>query len=476
MNNNIMIALKARQLVVVLGNDLSMVKLSDDLMPEDNFLKLMDSVHKEGDITMINVNDLLAYKLWKSYNPEQKVPAPFNLNNVFESLFREGLASPEDLKAFIIHEVKSLKDDQIDLEPFQKIARMGNIETILTVNYDDFLERAFKTEGRPTNPPVNFSIQDSDTESGNLDIDKAIPSIYNLMGNIQDTNFAVTEEMQLEYLYKLLVRKDARTNALFNATKDKSLLLIGCSFPNWFMRFFIRTMNKKRLKNGRSKFVASDKTALDRDLALFLKNNRTSVIPIGLKDKESKEVYKDSGEFVNKLFDAVSGEAEMVTDMKPRYEEKIFLSYSRRDTNLITKLKNEFKKNGVELFFDNDSLRNGEDYAAHIKKYLNKCDYFLPLISENSIKSEDSFVYKKEWMPAIYTQGTRQEFNLFREGQEDYIRPYIIDTTQPTDDRIPEEIRKMNITTIEDENKFPDVVRDFIQENNLTEIADNNGK
>jgi len=146
------------------------------------------------------------------------------------------------------------------------------------------------------------------------------------------------------------------------------------------------------------------------------------------------------------------------------------LSYSWGDKPLIKKLKNEFEKNGVELFFDDDDLRNGENFANSISNYINTCDYILPLISENSISREDSYVYGKEWTQAIYVEQFKQSSNLFPEGQENYIRPYVIDKTLETDKRIPEEIRKRNITRIKSEAEFGEVVRKFIKENKLTEI------
>jgi SIR2-like protein/TIR domain-containing protein len=480
MNINIIKALERSELVPVIGNDLSMVRLLKTDIPNVEMLtKVMESATNDGDSIKVNLNDYLAFELWNDYESGKEPPSPYTLNNVVEALVSENTTTEDEIKSEILFKTKNLTDEQIILEPFRKLARIANFETILTVNFDNFLERAFEAESKHVNPSVNFSIQNSSDSDGNTDKDKALVSIFNLMGNIQDSDIALTEEMQLEYLFSLLMGKDVKSKALFEAVKNKSILLIGCSFPNWFMRFFIRTISKNRYKTGKPKFVASDRTAQDVDLSSFLENNKTSVISIGTStktDKNDDEVYSDTVEFIDELFEKTESSATSVTSNKPRYKEEIFLSYSRRDQSIVEKMKNEFEKCGVQLFFDNDALKTGEEYAKTIDKKLMKFDYVLPIISKNSLENKDSFVYAKEWLPAITMEKTRQGFNLFKkEGQENYIRPYIIDDTSATDDDIPEEIRNRNITTIPVEEGFEKMVRKFIKENELTEINPDNG-
>lgn len=474
MNKNILLALEGNDLVVVLGNDLSLVSFKkSEFQNYKDLIDKMASAREEDNNIKVNIKEYLAFKLWNDYEPSKAPPTPYNLNNVVELLVKESITTEDDIKAYIIRVVKNLTDEQIELDPFRKLAKISNIETILSVNFDNFLERAFEAEGIKINPSINFSIQDNDHSEGSINIDKALTSIFNLMGNIRDSDFAITEEMQLEYMYGLPMGKNANIKALFDAVKDKSILFIGCSFPNWFMRFFIRTISKKRFKSGRSKFVASDRTAQDIDLSSFLEFNKTSVIPIGilLKSTDKAEiVYKNSIEFIDKLYEMTENNKGILTDNKPRFKEKLFLSYSWSDKNLIKKLKNEFEKCGVELFFDDDDLRNGENFSETISEYINKCDFILPLISNNSINRKESYVYDKEWTQAIYVEKFKKSSGLFKEGQETYIRPYIIDSTSPTDDRIPEEIRKRNITSIPSEDDFGETVRKFIKDNNLTKI------
>ena len=464
-------AIKRKGIIPILGNDLSLLKILKSDISDLQLLKsLVEKVTEDGDYIIINLYAYLAFKLINIYDLSDP-PKPCTLNNVVLELLNNLGETEDALKDEIIRIFsEDLKDQEMMLDVYRKLTKIEGFKTILTVNFDNFLERAFEAENnKHVNPSINFAIHNSD-DVEDQNHDPQLKHIYNLMGSIQGTDFALTEEMSLEYLYRLQNGNDKKMTELFKALKGKAILLIGCSFPNWFMRFFIRTISDDRFIDGRrKKYVASDHIANDSDLSSFLKNHKTSVIPIGLAaDGEEDKVYSTTFEFIDDLFEDIESSAG-VAITKPIYKEKIFLSYSWGDKPLVTKLKNEFQKCGVELFFDDDDLRNGERFADSISNYIDNCDYILFLISENSIKNEKSYVYSKEWPRAITIEDFKGKSQGFSGGRTTYICPYIIDETEPTDARIPEEIRSRNITEVKSE-EFGKIVRTFIKENNLTKI------
>jgi hypothetical protein len=143
------------------------------------------------------------------------------------------------------------------------------------------------------------------------------------------------------------------------------------------------------------------------------------------------------------------------------YKEVVFISYSWTDKPLADRVKNEFEKHGLNVFFDDDELKTGDRYNQVIKNYLKDCNFFLALISNNAISDKNRYVYDKEWRSAIVLDGFKDQ---------SYIRPFIIDDTPPTDDRIPEEFRNLNITKIDNFDELDKVVRDFIRDNNLVPV------
>lgn len=452
--------------VPVIGNDLSMVRfLKNELVASGMSTSFMESGMEEGDNITFNLYDYLAFRLWDIYgggNP----PPQYTINKVVLQLHKHNV-SDNDINNAIKNEVSNLTDAQIFLEPYRKLVEISGFDTILTVNPDNFMERAFEAAEIPVNESVNYSIPlpalDQDRRK-----DKALVSIYNLMGNIQGYNFALTEEQSLEYLHMLQKGADTVCKELFDAIKDKAILLIGCSFPNWFMRFFIRIIAKERFKNGiKTKYVACDRTLQDIELSYFLEHNATKVIRIGTApmavENESidERVYKDSIEFIDEMHRVWK---EYTGDLsgRPRFKEKVFLSYSWDDKSVVERLKNEFERNGVGVFFDDDALKVGERYNQTIKNYIKNCDFFVPIISQNAIANKDRYVYDKEWRSAIVLDGYKDK---------SYIRPYIIDDTPPTDDGIPEEIRQLNIEKVPELDNLGSVVRNFIRENNLTSLS-----
>ena len=349
------------------------------------------------------------------------------------------------------------------MEPYRDLAKISGFETFITVNPDNFLERAFQVEGIRVNKSFNFSIPFPASDP-NKQKDPAIANIYNLMGNIEGSNFALSDEQMLEYLYTLLNGSDTIAKDLFDAVNRKNILLIGSSFPDWLMRFFIRIISKEPYKNSvKAKYVACDSTFQDKALITFLENNSIKIIPIGLKEEElnGNKVYKNSTAFIEDMFAQCFKNAELKRN-EVRYKEAVFISYSWDDKSAAERLKNEFEKNGLNVFFDDDALKTGDRYNQVIKKYIKDCDFFLAIISKNAIQDSNRYVYDKEWRCAIVLDGFKDH---------SYIRPFIIDDTPPTDARIPEEIRGLNIEKIIDFNDLGSIVRKFIKENNLTPIT-----
>ena len=133
---------------------------------------------------------------------------------------------------------------------------------------------------------------------------------------------------------------------------------------------------------------------------------------------------------------------------------------SKRDRERTIE-KNEFDRNGISVFYDKDSLKTGGNFDEILIKSIKDADYFIALISKNSIGDKNRYVYDTEW-----------SFAIAFDTDKNYLRPYIIDDTSPTDQKIPKRIREKNISTITNFDDFGEVVRKFIKENNLTVVIE----
>jgi hypothetical protein len=450
--------INSNSISLVIGNDLSILVLKKEFLSNSDYFDFyVEAGTLKNDQLYINLYKYLAIKIWDIFG-KGELPRVVSMNNIVLQI-QQLNTSENDINIAIREEIRNLTDDQIMLEPLRKLVRINGFETIITVNIDNFLERAFAAEGKRVNASLNFSIPSPAIDYSNRK-DKALATIFNLMGNIEGFNFAITDEQCLEYIFMLQNGNSPLSKELFDTIHQKNILFAGSSFPDWFMRFFIRVISSERYKNSiKTKYVACDNTLNDPGLLSFLENLATRVIPIasGSHAFDVNICYKNVIEFIDDIYIHCNNSGEPKRN-EIRYREIPFISYSRDDKAFAERLKNEFEKNGIRVFFDEDSLQTGDQYNQIIRKYIKDCDFFVALISENAIKDKARYVYEKEWRSAIVLNGYKDQ---------PYIRPYIIDKTLPTDERIPEEIRNLNIAVIEDINNLGTIVQKFIKENKL---------
>ncbi|MDE7154531.1 MAG: toll/interleukin-1 receptor domain-containing protein [Muribaculaceae bacterium] len=86
-----------------------------------------------------------------------------------------------------------------------------------------------------------------------------------------------------------------------------------------------------------------------------------------------------------------------VVDSKPRKiwaeiksegYRKSFISYSHADAEKVRFLAEGFRIQGIDYFFDEHSLRTGDNFPKEIEEYISSCDVFVLCWSENA-KSSD---------------------------------------------------------------------------------------
>ena len=69
-------------------------------------------------------------------------------------------------------------------------------------------------------------------------------------------------------------------------------------------------------------------------------------------------------------------------------KKKIFISYSRKDIEVTNYLATELRKRGVDVFVDYQKLIAGTNFMENIALEIEKSDYFIFLISPNSVASK----------------------------------------------------------------------------------------
>lgn len=449
-------------LIPVIGNDLSVILLKKEELEAEPKLKeivLFDEDNKHA----VNLYPWLAFQLYNDYKIESEID-PFCLNDiVIELLSNEQYPMGiNELNVTIANKIQNLSNDQINLQAYEKLARIQGIDAYITVNIDGFLERAFKQQSLGCNKSINFAIPSNAIDPSKV-TDAKLPTIFNLFGTIAESNFAISDEEYIEYLYQLREENKPFVEQFLNAIKGKSLLMIGCSFPNWLMRFFIRIVTGERLRDNKiGRTVASDTLLDQRELYSFLQQNKVKVIPIDPQGEQGN-MFKNSLDFINTLCDKWQETTNNVRN-EIKYKEKLFISYSRKDKGFIEEVKNEFVRQGVNVFFDETDIKGGK-ITPIIKQNISNCDYFLAFISGHSLDKE-KYAYDKEWRRAIILNEDADDPEISN------LCPYIIDQTiQMDDERIPEEFRAVLMHKLTEKNAIPEVINKFIIDRKLTKIA-----
>ena len=76
--------------------------------------------------------------------------------------------------------------------------------------------------------------------------------------------------------------------------------------------------------------------------------------------------------------------------------DKIFISYSRKDTDFVRKLADDLETAGYDVWWDITDLEGGDDWVRKIPDAIASSQYFVVVLTPNSIESE--------WVRKEYTQ------------------------------------------------------------------------
>lgn len=116
----------------------------------------------------------------------------------------------------------------------------------------------------------------------------------------------------------------------------------------------------------------------------------------------------------------------------------VFISYSRKDykdennniidNNVISKLKDVFKRNNISFWFDEDGIYSGDAFAPVIARNIRNAKIFIFVSSENSNKSEwtgneiaTAHEFKKKIIPFRVDDSTYNESVILYIAKLDYI-------------------------------------------------------
>ncbi len=395
--------------------------------------------------------------------PTAELPAGFDLNDVV-SLHLRRRGEREELYAQIHRMLRNAA--LTPAEPLRALAGIRGFDLFVSLTFDSLLADAIgAARGGTRAEQIAYSpktVRDLPCPKAEL----RQPVVFHLLGRASASpDYAICDEDLLELLHGMQ-DKQRQPKTLFDELRGNHLLILGCSFGDWLARFFLRTARSLELSQKRRRWdvLVGDQVAQDAGLALFLKSFSS----------DARVVPWTAAEFVLELARrwqaAHPAEAHSV---EPAAREEgsagrsipagaIFVSYASEDHEAASRLAEGLRSSGLEVWFDKDALQMGDDWARSIRRGIECCSLFLPVISRQAVSEENRRRYFwREWNDADdYVRGIAPD--------EAFIIPVVIDDTRIDRAPLPDSFKRAQGKSLPDGNITPDVaellkelVRDF---------------
>lgn len=279
-------------------------------------------------------------------------------------------------------------------ESLRKFLSIRQFPFVLTTSFIPIVEQVMhdtwgdelKVMKFSNNPKKNDDIIDGS--------DMRKPTVYYMFGRAGDGphRYVVTDTDMLDFCSSWLSGEEGvRPQNLVNELRGKFLLMLGNGYSDWLMRFIWYSMRlSDKMGNG---LLVDDKA--DEKLIKFMM--RTEVFsrkdPRFVMDEIVKRLDSQMEKNERTKFDNVDMDAD------------VFISYSRSDSEVASKLCSELTKLGKRVWYDKNNLgygQGGVKFEDEIMKGIRKAKYFVPILTKN-IENEknDIHVYRKEWNEAI---------------------------------------------------------------------------
>lgn len=324
----------------------------------------------------------------------------------------------------------------------RKLAAITDFSLLLTTTFDDLLYRAVLESDRPnadrTQQRVFCPRHADDLDAGWQREPGSVPVVYHLLGRASvEPDFALCDEDVLEFLVAMHAEHQS-PRRLFDMVRGSNLLFIGCDFPDWLSRFFLRTLKRSRLSAEREQLevVADTVVVADARLGEFLRrfSYQTYVYP------------GDAISFVDELYRRWSAgrpgadgtrsvaEAHAVVDASEA-AGSVFLSYAAEDRLAARRLRDALHAAGIDVWMDDQRLDSGAAYDRIIEERIRDCALFVALVSNNT-ETRDEGYFRREWRLA-------EERTHRLSSRRRFVIPVAIDAIPASNSDTPTSFRKV---------------------------------
>ncbi|MEZ4269377.1 MAG: SIR2 family protein, partial [Myxococcota bacterium] len=226
-------------------------------------------------------------------------------------------------------------------DALRQLAEIRGLSLFVSTTFDDLMVRALdeaRFGGRATTLSIAWSPFTAISDLNPTPPTSDSPAVMRILGALSSMpDYAATDEDTLEFLHQLQAESQQPAN-LFDALSQSYLLFLGCGFPDWLARFFIRILKHERFLNPRAVAELVVESRLKEQLALssFLRLYQTEIFADGDAHTFIAELHRRWFERQAARTPPPRDRADTPPPPRPEAEEDaVFLSYAREDREVV---------------------------------------------------------------------------------------------------------------------------------------------
>ncbi len=292
-------------------------------------------------------------------------------------------------------------------EPLRQLAEIRGLSLFVSTTFDDLMVRALNEArfgGRPQTLSLAWSPFTPIADLGPTPPTAEAPAVMRILGALSSMpDYAATDEDVLEFLHQLQ-SESQQPQRLFDALSQSYLLFVGCGFPDWLARFFIRILKHERFLNPRAvaELVVESRVQGDLALSSFLRLYQTEIFAGGDAVAFIAELHRRWLER-QAARTPPPRDRVAVAASPPRVEaeeDAVFLSYAREDREQVRRFRDALEAAGIATWFDEREIDGGERWEREIQTNLRRCALFVPFITETTERRLEAY-FRVEWHAAV---------------------------------------------------------------------------
>lgn len=313
---------------------------------------------------------------------------------VYDKDFLYETNSDKEAIYMLINQILSQAVYENQLRPshtLQRLLLLRKFPFVITTSFTPIVEMAMRAawpekEVRVlqfrNDPAHDLTIGKGDIES---ELDMETPTVYYMFGkHCDEPRYVVTDLDMMDFCRRWIAGGSNVPRVLSEAMKKRYLLILGNNYSDWLFRFIWYSI-RPSAEIMKSSLMVNDN--MDPSLMEFLVRLQTFI-------------EKDPQYVVSEIEHRVNERLEQLKKNKTgqQYDTDVFISYSRRDSEIAEKVYQSLTEIGVRVWFDSYDIPGGADWKQAFLKGVRNTRLFIPILSNNVAKEYmQPHEYRDEW-------------------------------------------------------------------------------